>query len=125
MSQKPGYERPWTTRELLFPEVTKVSDPGVCNCGAYEGRVHTKSARCDDFRAEPVPGSYTGIEPIDRQRIRELEAGLKNVIDHTGRGSVVYQVAVKALAGSKALQPECICPTCGLRHGGSNVDGGF
>lgn len=20
---------------------------------------------------------------------------------------------------------ECICPTCGLRHGGSNVDGGF
>lgn len=22
-------------------------------------------------------------------------------------------------------QNECICPTCGLRHGGSNVDGGF
>lgn len=21
--------------------------------------------------------------------------------------------------------PECICPKCGLRHGGSNVDGGF
>lgn len=24
-----------------------------------------------------------------------------------------------------APKPECICPACGIRHGGSNVDGGF
>lgn len=24
-----------------------------------------------------------------------------------------------------APRGECICPNCGLRHGGSNVDGGF
>jgi hypothetical protein len=33
---------------------------------------------------------------------------------------------ISALVLSPVEQPkECICPTCGLRHGGSNVDGGF
>jgi len=27
--------------------------------------------------------------------------------------------------GTRAPLPECICPTCGLRHGGSHLDGGF
>jgi hypothetical protein len=31
--------------------------------------------------------------------------------------------ATEKLAASR--RGECICPTCGLRHGGSNVDGGF
>jgi hypothetical protein len=25
----------------------------------------------------------------------------------------------------RASTPECICPNCGLRHGGSKIDGGF
>ncbi len=42
-------------------------------------------------------------------------------------GCVLRAQRLIALVRESRDEPrgECICPTCGLRHGGSNVDGGF
>lgn len=49
-----------------------------------------------------------------RAEVAELKHDLERAIDNHN-----------ADLNAAEPTPECICPTCGLRHGGAVVDGGF
>jgi len=58
---------------------------------------------------------------LDRIRRAQIEAGERVVMEDLkskGLDAAILD-AVRNPTG------ECICPKCGLRHGTSNVDGGF
>lgn len=46
-------------------------------------------------------------------------------IAHVGVAPLRQAIALLMLETSGEPTGECICPTCGIRHGGSNLDGGF
>ncbi len=67
-------------------------------------------------------------EKIYQTALEQIESHLC-ANDFRAGVSAMQIIASKALAAAERLphepRGECICPTCGLRHGGSNVDGGF
>lgn len=60
--------------------------------------------------------------PVERAMIRRDEWDA--VVAHIDRLAGRVAASASLLYGAPH-SPECICPMCGLRHGGRNLDGGF
>lgn len=97
--------------------------------------------RCDDWRQGLWDGyqsdcPWCEVRRLKAQRtelidatsaeIERLRAALVRVADED-HGADAQEIAKAALGFETPLKHsgECICPTCGIRHGAASTDGGF
>lgn len=70
---------------------------------------------------------WKGPQPTVDEALEFADLGLPAMeySNSYGRALRALAVEVRHLQGTAEPTGECICPTCGIRHGSSNMDGGF
>lgn len=82
---------------------------------------------CDDCEGKIFyqAGESTSADPRDGSLTTHEDEAIAALMRHGWSESAAREFLLHVARLDRPTTGECICPKCGLRHGGSNFDGGF